>query len=118
MQNERMYQTLNVTSQLVVGILVLTLLGCSKNETKLLVAVRDGKADAVKSLLDAGADINYTVTDGISAIHIAAIQGHHVLSSSEEILPTRKITQIHRGLAECRFEVSRPCQWRDSAAME
>jgi uncharacterized protein len=39
----------------------------------LLFAVRAGKLDAVRLLLDAGADVNETVPDGTSALVIAAI---------------------------------------------
>src|SRR5882724_4466554 len=34
---------------------------------------------------------------------LTAVGLFHALSSQEEILPTRKITQIHRGPAECRI---------------
>jgi ankyrin repeat protein len=44
--------------------------------TALLFAVRAGSLDAVKALLDAGADVNDTLSDGESALVVAAANAH------------------------------------------
>lgn len=48
--------------------------------TPLLWAVRAGASDAVQVLLDAGADVNDTVSDGQSALVIAAANAHWQLA--------------------------------------
>ncbi len=42
----------------------------------LFFAVRNGKAEAVRVLLDSGADVNETLPDGTSALVVAAINAH------------------------------------------
>jgi ankyrin repeat protein len=49
--------------------------------TAFLFAVRSGSIDAVKALLAAGADVNDTLSDGSSAILIAAANAHWELAS-------------------------------------
>jgi len=44
--------------------------------TPLLFAVRAGSIDAVKALVDAGADVNDTLSDGESALVVAAANAH------------------------------------------
>jgi ankyrin repeat protein len=47
----------------------------------LLFAVRSGSVDAVRALLDAGADVNETLSDGESALVVAAANAHWEVSS-------------------------------------
>jgi ankyrin repeat protein len=47
----------------------------------LLFAVRSGSVDAVRALLDAGADVNETLTDGESALVVAAANAHWEVAS-------------------------------------
>lgn len=49
--------------------------------TPLLFAVRAGRIEAVKALLDAGADVNETAPDGTSALVIAAANAHWELGA-------------------------------------
>ena len=46
------------------------------NKTVLMYAVWVGNTDAVKYLLDKGADVNVQDTGGASALHLAAWKGH------------------------------------------
>jgi len=48
--------------------------------TALLFAVRAGAIDAVRALLDAGADVNDTLSDGQSALVVAAANAHWELA--------------------------------------
>jgi ankyrin repeat protein len=48
--------------------------------TALLFAVRSGSIDAVKALLDAGANVNDTISDGSSALVVAAANAHWQLA--------------------------------------
>jgi ankyrin repeat protein len=50
--------------------------------TPLLFAVRAGRLDAVRALLDAGANVNETAGDGASALVIAAVNAHWELGAS------------------------------------
>src|SRR5204862_3269513 len=47
----------------------------------LLFAVRSGSVDAVRALLDAGADVNDTLSDGESALVVATANAHWELAS-------------------------------------
>ena len=49
--------------------------------TPFLFAVRAGRLDAVRALLDGGADVNETTPDGTSALVIAAANAHWELSA-------------------------------------
>ena len=49
--------------------------------TALLFAVRAGSLDAVRSLLDGGADVNDTLSDGESALVVAAANAHWEVAS-------------------------------------
>lgn len=49
--------------------------------TALLFAVQLGQADAVRALLDAGADVNETLPDGTSALVLATQNGHWELGA-------------------------------------
>jgi ankyrin repeat protein len=49
--------------------------------TAFLFAVRSGSLEAVKALLEAGADVNDTLSDGSSAILVAAANAHWELAS-------------------------------------
>ena len=50
--------------------------------TPLLFAVRAGRTDAVKALLEGGADVNETAPDGTSLLVIAAANAHWELAAS------------------------------------
>ncbi len=45
--------------------------------TPLLFAVREGHIDTVRALLDAGADANEALSDGQTALHLAALNAHY-----------------------------------------
>lgn len=49
--------------------------------TSLLFAVRSGSVDAVRALLDAGADVNDTLSDGESALVVATANAHWQVAS-------------------------------------
>ena len=49
--------------------------------TALLFAVRAGSIDAVRALLDAGADVNDTLSDGESALVVATANAHWEVAS-------------------------------------
>lgn len=55
----------------------LLLAGCSReNYTELMNAAKDGNAEAVKQILDRGADVNVATSKGKRALMLAASEGH------------------------------------------
>ena len=55
---------------------VLLAAGAATPQDGLLDAARRGDTDAVRALLEAGADANLAQGDGLTALHLAAREGH------------------------------------------
>jgi ankyrin repeat protein len=49
--------------------------------TAMMFAVRAGRLDAVRTLLDSGADVNETASNGLSVLVLAVINAHYELAS-------------------------------------
>ena len=72
-------------------------------DAQLIDAARRGDAEAVRTLLDAGADVNAAQGDGMTALHWAAERGHaavaeHLIAASADVGATTRLggqTPLH-----------------------
>jgi ankyrin repeat protein len=83
-------------------------------DTRLIEAARSGDADAVRSLLASGADVNAAGGDGLTALHAAAERGHaevveQLLARNADVGATTRIgryTPLHLAAMGAHDEVA------------
>ena len=67
----------------VVSLLVAAILPLAAGaDERLLAAARDGQVEVVRTLLEAGADVNAARGDGLTALHLAAEGGHDAVAQA------------------------------------
>ena len=100
-------------SQLIAIVAAVLMVGCGPSESVLRSAANDGKIEAVKRQLAAGANVNAPDTYGYTSLHKASSKGHKeivelLIAKGADVNAKNKYEQtpLHRAASEGQKEIA------------